>query len=110
MNSGDRTHIWPSEAWPHWTYDLTALAEPMAALSHAQGLLMGRLIDLGLALRDQTSLAAVNEDVVRTSEIEGESLNVESVRSSVTEQMQALEKPPERVKKIFQDTRVKYAA
>ena len=71
---------------------------------------MRRLIDLGMALRDQASLTALTEDVVRTSEIEGESLNVESVRSSVTEQMQALEKPPERVKKLFQDTRVKYAA
>lgn len=42
-----------------------------------------RLADVGMALRDQASLAALTEDVVKTSEIEGEVLNVESVRSSI---------------------------
>jgi hypothetical protein len=38
---------------------------------------MGRLADVGMALRDQASLAALTEDVVKTSEIEGEQLNVD---------------------------------
>ena len=42
-----------------------------------------RLADVGMALRDQASLAALTEDVVKTSEIEGEVLNVASVRSSI---------------------------
>lgn len=46
-------------------------------------MLLGRLADVGLALRDQASLAALTEDVVKTSEIEGEVLNVASVRSSL---------------------------
>lgn len=48
---------------------------------------MGRLADVGLALRDQASLGALTEDVVKTSEIEGEQLNVESVRSSIARRL-----------------------
>ena len=59
----------------------------MAEVSHAQGRLMGRLADLGMVLRDQASLAALTEDVVKTSEIEGEQLNTESVRSSIARRL-----------------------
>lgn len=52
-------------------------------VSRAQGLLLGRLVDVGMMLRDQASLAALTEDVVKTCEIEGESLNAQSVRSSI---------------------------
>jgi Fic family protein len=87
MKSGDYIYIWQDEAWPNWRYDLAALAGPLAEVSRAQGLLSGRMADVGLALRDQASLAALTEDVVKTSEIEGERLNVESVRSSIARRL-----------------------
>jgi len=83
MKSGDYTYIWQASDWPSWRYDLAALAQSLADVSRAQGLLMGRLADVGMALRDQASLSALTEDVIKTSEIEGEQLNVESVRSSI---------------------------
>ena len=83
MKSGDYTYIWQASDWPSWRYDLAALAQSLAEVSRAQGLLMGRLADVGMALRDQASLSALTEDVIKTSEIEGEQLNVESVRSSI---------------------------
>ena len=72
MNSGDNTYIWQASDWPNWSYDLAALAGPLAEVSRAQGLLMGRLADIGMALRDQASLSVLTEDVIKTSEIEGE--------------------------------------
>lgn len=81
------TYFWQSPDWPDWRYDLAALAEPLAAVSHAQGLLLGRLADVGLGVREQASLAALTEDVVRSSEIEGEALNVGSVRSSLARRL-----------------------
>ena len=87
MNSGDYKYIWQASDWPNWRFDLAALAGPMAEVSRAQGLLMGRLADVGMALRDQASLAALTEDVVKTSEIEGEQLNIESVRSSIARRL-----------------------
>lgn len=83
MKSGDYLYLWQDADWPHWRFDLAALAGPLADVSRAQGLLMGRLRDVGMPLRDQASLSALTEDVVKTSAIEGEVLNVESVRSSL---------------------------
>ncbi|WP_223248409.1 Fic family protein, partial [Sulfurirhabdus autotrophica] len=87
MNSGDYKFIWQAGNWPNWHFDLVTLAGPMVEVSRAQGLLMGRLADVGMALRDQASLAALTEDVVKTSEIEGEQLNVEFVRSSIARRL-----------------------
>lgn len=87
MNSGDCKYIWQAKDWPNWRYDLATLAGSMAEVSRAQGLLMGRLADVGMALRDQASLVTLTEDVIKTSEIEGETLNVESVRSSIARRM-----------------------
>lgn len=87
MNSGDSKYIWQASDWPAWRFDLAALAAPLAEVSRVQGMLMGRLADVGLTLRDQASLAALTEDVVKTSEIEGEQLNVESVRSSLARRL-----------------------
>jgi len=87
MNSGDCTYIWQASDWPNWRFDWTVLAGPMAQVSRAQGVLLGRLADVGMALRDQASLAALTQDVVKTSEIEGETLSVESVRSSIARRL-----------------------
>ena len=87
MNRGDYTYLRQARDWPDWRFDLAALARPLAEVSRAQGLLLGRLADVGLALRDQASLAALTEDVLKTSEIEGERLNADSVRSSIARRL-----------------------
>lgn len=87
MDSDADRFIWQASDWPTWRFDLAALADAMVAVGRAQGLLMGRLADVGMALRDQASLAALTEDVVKTSEIEGERLDVASVRSSIARRL-----------------------
>ena len=87
MESGDWLYIWQSPDWPNWHYDLAALTAPLADVTRAQGLLLGRLADVGFALRDQASLLALTEDVLKTSEIEGEKLNPASVRSSIARRL-----------------------
>ena len=87
MKSGDYTYIWQAPNWPNWCYDLSTLAQPLADVSRAQGLLMGRLAGIGMGLRTQASLAVLTEDVMKTSEIEGEQLNLESVRSSISQRL-----------------------
>jgi len=83
MYCGDYTYLWQASDWPHWRYDLSTLADPMARVSRAQGELLGRLADVGMSLRDEASMAALTRDVITTSEIEGEQPSVASVRSSV---------------------------
>lgn len=87
MNSVDQRYIWQADDWPHWRYDLASLAGPLTEASRVQSVLLGRLADVGPALRDQASLAALTEDVVGTSGIEGEVLSVDSVRSSITRRL-----------------------
>ncbi|MDR3391672.1 MAG: Fic family protein [Sulfuriferula sp.] len=87
MNSGDYTYIWQANDWPNWRYDWTTLAQPLADVSRAQGLLIGRLFDVGITLRDQASLLTLTEDVIKTSAIEGEKLDIESVRSSIARRL-----------------------
>jgi Fic family protein len=87
MSSGEKLYIWQADDWPRWRYDLPALAQDLADVSRGQGLLLGRLADVGLALRDQASLAALTDDVLKTSEIEGDVLDVASVRSSIARRL-----------------------
>lgn len=87
MNSGDCAYIWQAADWPNWRFDLSVLAGPMAEVSRAQGMLLGRLADVGMPWRDQASLAALTDDVLKTSEIEGEVLDARSVRSSIARRL-----------------------
>jgi Fic family protein len=87
MKRGDYTYIWQADDWPQWRFDWAALAQPLADVSREQGVLMGRLADVGMALRDQASLAVLTEDVIKTSAIEGEQLDAQSVRSSIARRL-----------------------
>lgn len=62
---------------------ITVLVQPMVRVSHAQRLLPGQLADVGLGLCDEACLAALTDDVLKTSEIEDERLNAASVCSSI---------------------------
>lgn len=87
MQQSSKIYIWQADGWPVWRYDLSRVAQLLAEVSRAQGLLFGRLADVGLSLRDEASLAALTQDVLRTSEIEGEHLNPDSVRSSIARRL-----------------------
>jgi Fic family protein len=87
MNSRDYVYIWQRPDWPNWRFDLGTLAGLLAEVSRAQGILLGRLADVGTALRDQASLTTLTEDVLKTSEIEGEQLDANSVRSSIARRL-----------------------
>lgn len=78
-----RTYLWQRPDWPQWRYDAVALAAPLAQVHRAQGHLAGRMAELGLAQRDQATLQALTQEVVTTSAIEGEALNLDAVRSSI---------------------------
>jgi Fic family protein len=80
-------YIWQAPEWPALRYDLPALAGILSEVSHAQGLLLGRMADVGLALRDRASLSTLTDDVLKTSAIEGEQLDEDSVRSSVARRL-----------------------
>lgn len=87
MKSGDKRYIWQNEAWPNFVYDQSRVAPLLAQVHRAQGHLLGRMHDIGLDLRDQAAVRVLTEDVLKTSEIEGEKLNRDSVRSSIARRL-----------------------
>lgn len=73
--------------WPkfHWNHE--ALAAPLASVRHRQGRLIGRMGAIGFSLRSEAVLETLTTDVLKSSEIEGEHLNPEQVRSSVARRL-----------------------
>ncbi|MDB5847838.1 MAG: filamentation induced by cAMP protein Fic [Rhodoferax sp.] len=80
-------YIWQDPQWPALRYDATALAEPLAQVHRAQGRLLGLLGEVGATQRALATLQVLAQEVVKTSEIEGERLNLASVRSSIARRM-----------------------
>jgi len=87
MSSDPYVYIWQCEDWPNWRYDKNALEALIAAVQYEQKRLFDRLSSEGVLLREQVNLAALSEDVLKTSEIEGERLNPASVRSSIARRL-----------------------
>ncbi len=81
------TYIHQLPRWPEFTWDSEALAGPLAAVRHRQGKHLGRMQALGLDLRSEASLAALTDEVVKSSAIEGERLDPEEVRSSIARKL-----------------------
>ena len=87
MKRGNRTYIWQYSDWPHWRYDLQRLSGLLAQVHRTQGHLLSRMHGLGIGLRDQATLQVLTDDVLKTSEIEGEHLNPDTVRSSIARRL-----------------------
>lgn len=81
------TYIHERAGWPDLIWDDSALAQPLAAVRHRQGRLIGRMEALGFAFREEAVLRTLTEDVLKSSEIEGEVLDREQVRSSIARRL-----------------------
>lgn len=80
-------YIHERTSWPAFEWDVAALAEQLAAVRHRQGLLLGRMGAMGFDLRAEAVLETLTEEVIKSSEIEGEILDKEQVRSSVARRL-----------------------
>lgn len=79
--------IWQQPNWPHFSWQADALAPLLRACSHAQGRLLGMLGAVGNDTEVQSSLDALLQNIITSSAIEGEQLNVGSVRSSLARRL-----------------------
>src|SRR6202021_2971485 len=81
------TYIHQLPVWPKFTWDQHRLAGQLAAVRHRQGRLIGRMQALGFAMREEAVLQILTEDVLKSSEIEGEILDKTEVRSSIARRL-----------------------
>ena len=73
--------------WPRFTWDYKVVTGLLAEVSRQQGYLLGQMKTAGLLIRDEALLQTLTQDVIKSSEIEGESLNEKQVRSSIARRL-----------------------
>lgn len=79
--------IWQHPQWPHFGWQAESLAPLLRQITLAQGALLGRARGSDPAVQAEFSLDALLRNIVDSSAIEGESLNADSVRSSLARRL-----------------------
>lgn len=80
-------YIHQRKDWPKFTWHAEVITPLLGAVRHKQGKILGVMQGLGFRLQEETVLKTLTLDVVKSSEIEGEQLNPEQVRSSIARRL-----------------------
>jgi len=81
------TYIHELLRWPHFVWSEAAIAADLTQAHRRQGLLTGRMQALGFPLQKEAELNTLTEEVLKSSEIEGEILDRDQVRSSIARRL-----------------------
>ncbi len=82
-----KVYIYQKEGWPNFKWDNDLLLPLLGEVRNLQGKLVGKMESLGFELQNEASLETLSLDVIKSSEIEGEILNTEQVRSSIARRL-----------------------
>lgn len=80
-------YIYQYEQWPHFRWDDIEINGILGRVRHLQGKILGQMASLGFSIKEETLLSTLTIDVLKSSEIEGETLNYEQVRSSIARKL-----------------------
>jgi Fic family protein len=81
------TYIHERKGWPGFRWDHERVSALLVEVRHRQGRLTGRMEGLGFQLRAEAVLHSLTEEVLKSSEIEGEKLDRDQVRSSIARRL-----------------------
>jgi len=79
--------IYQMTGWPSFKWDAEKINLVLTEVRHQQGKLLGRMERLGFALQSEATLQTLTLDVLKSSEIEGELLDADQVRSSIARRL-----------------------
>jgi len=79
--------IHQSDNWPNFSWKLEEFINLLSEVRNLQGRIMGRMESLGFDLRNEATLETLTLDVLKSTEIEGEYLNPDQVRSSIARRL-----------------------
>ncbi|MDM8552872.1 Fic family protein [Desulfobacterales bacterium HSG2] len=82
-----KKYIYQQDDWPHFTWDSEDLLVLLGKVRNLQGKIVGKMESLGFELRSEAVLETLTLDVIKSTEIEGEILNPEQVRSSLARRL-----------------------
>ncbi len=80
-------YIYQYKSWPNFTWNEKEIQIILGKLRHLQGKIFGQISVLGFSIKEETMLSTLTLDVVKSSEIEGQFLNYEQVRSSIARKL-----------------------
>lgn len=80
-------YIYRQKNWPNFYWDESQIFNTLATLRHKQGRLLGKMSVLGFTLQEEAMLRTMTLEVLKTSEIEGEILDSDQVRSSIARRL-----------------------
>lgn len=81
------TYIHELLPWPRFRWSAEEIAKDLSEVRHHQGLLTGHMGALGFPLQEEAVLSTLTEEVIKSSEIEGEILDRDQVRSSIARRL-----------------------
>ena len=79
--------IYQLPGWPSFKWNTDKINQMLTGVRHLQGRLLGRMERLGFELQSEATLQTLTLDVLKSSEIEGELLDAEQVRSSIARRL-----------------------
>jgi Fic family protein len=80
-------YIWQQEGWPEMSWQDSSVCNLLADVNMLRGQLLGRLQMFGMNEQNDSFVETLTQEIINSSEIEGERLNRDSVRSSVARQL-----------------------
>ena len=80
-------YIHELENWPCFSWQKGAISDLLTAVRYRQGRLVGHMEALGFSLREEAMLQTLTQEVIKSSEIEGEVLDQDQVRSSLARRL-----------------------
>lgn len=80
-------YIYEHKNWPHFTWNDNKLTNLLSEVSFLQGNVLGKMKALGFDFQQEAILANMTDEITKSSEIEGELLNKEQVRSSIARRL-----------------------
>lgn len=80
-------YIYQQKNWPKFTWNHPQINPKLSTIRHRQGKILGLMSTAGFDLKEKAILQTLTMDVTKSSEIEGELLNIEMVRSSIAKRL-----------------------
>ncbi|MCE6992988.1 Fic family protein [Dyadobacter sp. CY323] len=75
------------KGWPGFTWDESRFSSILGEVRYLQGRVAGRMQSLGFSSQTETALKTLTEDILKSTEIEGEHLDSDQVRSSIARRL-----------------------
>lgn len=80
-------YIYENQNWTNFTWDNDIILDLLFKIKEKRAFLLGKMSSLGFDIKEKAILNVLTEDVIKSSEIEGQKLNTEQVRSSIARKL-----------------------